>query len=105
MSSRRAQFEITNRVQHFKTNDDIVSFLNVLGTELNVDNINSLLIKIFVNIKHQLTNESLNNILKWFKENSTSNNSDNHDPLMAEANVIFKLQCQFEKKYQMICFL
>ena len=65
MLRRGVQFEITNWLQHLKTNDDIVSFLNVLRTELKLNNISSLLIKIFLNIKHQLTDESLNNILKW----------------------------------------
>ena len=76
MSRRGVQFEITNQLQRLNTDDDIISFLDVLGTELNIDNINSLLIKIFLNIKHQLTDESLNNILKWLKENLISNSSD-----------------------------
>ena len=100
MFRRGVQFEITHELQHLKTNDDIVSFLNVLGTELKVNNINSLLIKIFVNIKHQLTDESLRNILKWLKENCTLNNAS---PINGEACkkqtkcVEFRRGCSFKK--------
>ena len=91
MSRRGAQFEITNLLQHLHGPDDVVSFLNVLGTELNVNSINSLLIKIFINIKHQLKDESLKNILKWLKENSTL------QPAITEANARSKSQYQFNK--------
>ena len=97
MLRRGTQFEITNELQQLKANDDIVSWLSVLGRELNINNINSLLIKIFLNIKHQLTDESLNNILKWLKGNCTSNNGDNHEPVATAANVSCKSQCQFNK--------
>ena len=90
------QFEITNHLQALTVND-IVSFLTVLGNELKVSNVNSLLIKIFINMKHQLTDESLHDILKWLKENSTSNNMNNHKPAIIDANVNSKSQYQFQK--------
>ena len=77
------QFDVTKQLQHLKTNDEIISFLNVLATELQVVNINSLLIKIFLNIKHQMTDESLNNISKWLNTQTNCVKSES--------------RCQFEK--------
>ena len=83
------QFEITNQLQHLKNNDDIVSFLNVLGTELKVNNINSLLIKIFINIKRQLNDESLHTILKWLNRQTNCMESKSQCQLNKIPNDVF----------------
>ena len=74
MLRRGYQFEITKHLKELSTNEILVSFLKVLSTELKLDNIQSLLVNIFINIKHQLTDESLNKISQWIKANATSIN-------------------------------
>ena len=85
MLRRGTKFEKTDHLTHLDTNDRIVhvSFLTVLGTELKVDNVSSLIVQTFLHFKHELTNESLNNILQSLKQdkisnkNITSNNVNN----------------------------
>ena len=74
MLRRGVQFEITYRLSKLNTIDSIASFLKVLGDELKVKNINvnSLLNKLFLSVKHDLTDESLDKIAQWLKENSKS---------------------------------
>ena len=95
MLRRGIQFEITKYLQSLNSNDAIVSFLTVLGTELRVNNVNSFLVKAFVNIKHQLSNESLDNILQWLKDNSIEKNTNNHKlNAKSTSNTELKIQSQ-----------
>ena len=95
MLRRGAQFAITRHLQDLKTNDKIVSFFKVLGNELELNDINSFLIKIFLNIKHRLKDESLDIILQWLQENGTSS--------ISNSSISLGTLCQKEKELELEC--